>query len=241
RDIALAQSFRDIALAQSFRDIALAQSFQGNPELGGFLGHTSYGGQPRCSYLLYQMKEKILMLELFKQDVQRWIVPQQVADPELVTWPTTLKLLFRYMPLRAMLWFRIGSWFKHKKIPFFPGFIQRVIYSLYGLEISPGADIGGGLYIAHPIGTVVSVKRLGSNASIIAAVTIGMRNEWGFPDIGDNVFIGAGARVLGNIRIGDNVAIGANAVVIKDLPDNATAIGIPAKVIKIREKSKVKV
>ena len=85
------------------------------------------------------------MLELFKQDVQRWIVPQQVADPELVTLPTTLKLLFRYMPLRAMLVFRLGAWFKEKGIPFFPGFAQRLIYSLYGLEIPIGADIEGGL------------------------------------------------------------------------------------------------
>ena len=176
------------------------------------------------------------MLELFKQDVQRWIVPQQVADPELVTLPTTLKLLFRYMPLRAMLVFRLGAWFKEKGIPFFPGFDQRLIYSLYGLEIPIGADIEGGLYIAHPVGTVISVKHLGKNASIIAAVTIGMRNTWAFPDIGDNVFIGAGARVLGDIKIGDNVLIGANAVVVKDIPDNATAVGIPAKVVNIREK-----
>lgn len=175
------------------------------------------------------------MLELFKQDVQRWIVPQQVADPKLVTLPTTLKLLFRYMPLRAIFWFRLGSWFKENGIPFFPGFIQRLIYSWYGLEIEPGADIEGGLYIAHPIGCVVSVKHLGKNASIIAAITIGMRNTWAFPDIGDNVFIGAGARVLGDIKLGDNVIIGANAVVIKDLPDNATAVGIPAKIIRIRE------
>lgn len=175
------------------------------------------------------------MLELFKQDVQRWIVPQQVADPELVTLSTTLKLLFRYMPLRATLLFRIGSWFKENDIPFFPGFAQRLIYSWYGLEIEPGADIEGGLYIAHPIGCVVSVKHLGKNASIIAAITIGMRNKWAFPDIGDNVFIGAGARVLGDIKLGNNVIIGANAVVVKDLPDNATAVGIPAKIIRIRE------
>jgi serine O-acetyltransferase len=176
------------------------------------------------------------MFDLFKQDVQRWIVPQKVSDPELVTLSTTLKLLLHHMPLRAMFWFRVGSWCSKKNIPFLRGFIQRLIYSFYGLEISPGADIGGGLYIAHPIGTVISVKRMGSNCSIIAAVTIGMRNEWAFPDIGDNVFIGAGARVLGNIRVGDNAVIGANAVVIKNVPDNATVVGIPGKVVRINGK-----
>jgi serine O-acetyltransferase len=137
------------------------------------------------------------------------------------------------MPLRAMLWFRFGSWCKHKKIPGLPGLIQRAIYRWFGLEMSPGADIGGGLYIAHPIGMVISVNKMGENCSIIAAVTIGLRNEHEFPHVGNNVFIGAGARILGGVKIGDDVIIGANAVVIEDLPAGATAVGIPAKVIRI--------
>ncbi len=174
------------------------------------------------------------MLERFKQDVQRWVVPQQVADPSEVTLLTTLRLLWRHLPLRAMLWFRFGSWCRKKRIPFMKGFVQRLLYRRYGLEIEPGADIGGGLYIPHPIGTTVFAKRIGRNCSIISSVTIGMRNEWAFPQIGDNVFIGAGARVLGDIRIGNDVVIGANAVVIHDVPDGATVVGIPAKVVRIR-------
>ena len=145
------------------------------------------------------------MLKLFKQDAQRWVIPQQVADPSAVTLMMALKLLFRHMPLRAMFWFRFGSWCKQKGVPFLPGFTQRLIYKQYGLEISPGADIGGGLYIAHPIGTVIMVNRMGENCSIIAAVTLGMRNEFAFPNIGDNVFIGAGARVLGGIEVSDEL------------------------------------
>ena len=175
----------------------------------------------------------IMFLKLFKQDVQRWIQPQQMVEPELVTLGTTLKLLLRHIPLRAMFWFRFGSWCKHKRIPILPGLIQRLLYRWFGLEISPGADIGGGLYIAHPIGTVISANKIGENCSIIAAVTIGMRNEHAFPRIGNNVFIGAGARVLGDITIGDDVVIGANAVVIDDLPAGATAVGIPARIIHI--------
>ncbi len=173
------------------------------------------------------------MLKLFKQDVQRWVIPQQVADPSAVTLMTTLKLLFRHMPLRAMLWFRFGSWCKRKGIPFLPGFIQRLIYKQFGLEISVGGAIGGGLYIAHPIGTVIMVNRMGENCSIIAAVTLGMRNEYAFPNIGDNVFIGAGARVLGGIDVGDGTVIGANAVVIKDVPAQATVVGIPGRVVRV--------
>jgi len=173
------------------------------------------------------------MLKLFKQDAQRWVIPQQVADPSAVTLMTTLKFLFRHMPLRAMFWFRFGSWCKQKSIPFLPGFFQRLIYKQYGLEISVGGDIGGGLYIAHPIGCVLMVNRMGTNCSIIAGITLGMRNEYAFPTIGDDVFIGAGARVLGGIQVGDGAVIGANAVVIKDVPAQATVVGIPARVVRI--------
>jgi serine O-acetyltransferase len=172
------------------------------------------------------------MWSLFKQDVQRWVEPQKIADPSQVTFMTTLKLLFRHLPLRAMLLFRYGSWCMQHRIRFIPGSIQRRIYFRYGLEIAPGADIGGGLYIAHPVGTVIMVNRMGENCTIIANVTIGLRNNHEFPTIGDNVFIGAGARVLGGIQVGDGAKIGANAVVIQDIPAGATAVGIPARVVR---------
>ncbi|NTV99750.1 MAG: serine acetyltransferase [Oscillochloris sp.] len=174
------------------------------------------------------------MFERFKQDVRRWIVPSKIDNNAPVGLGLILKLLFRHMPLRAMAWYRFGTWCKLHHIPYLPGFAQRHIYSRYGLEILVGADIGGGLYIAHPIGTVVSPNQMGENCSIIAAVTIGMRNTWEFPTIGDEVFIGAGARVLGGITIGNGAIIGANAVVINDLPDGVTAVGIPARITRIK-------
>lgn len=174
-----------------------------------------------------------MFLKMFKQDVQRWIEPEKISDPALVTLPRTIKLLFRLMPLRAMLWFRFGSWCASKRIPFLPGFVQRGLYRWYGLEISADADIGGGFYIAHPIGCVIAAEKIGENCSIIAAVTIGLRGTYRFPRIGNNVFIGAGARVLGDIEIGDNAIIGANAVVITNVPAGGTAVGIPAKIIRI--------
>jgi serine O-acetyltransferase len=174
-----------------------------------------------------------MFLKMFKQDVQRWIIPEEISDPALVTWPRTLGLLYRWMSLRAMLWFRFGSWCKKKRIPLLKGFIQRGLYRWYGLEISPGAKIGGGLYIAHPIGSVIHVERIGENCSIIAGVTIGRRNTMRFPRIGNNVFVGAGARILGDIDIGDDAVVGANAVVIDDVPAGGTAVGIPAKIIRI--------
>ena len=173
----------------------------------------------------------------FRQDVARWIVPGQVADPSAVTLRRTLVLLFRHLPLRAMLWFRFGSWCKRKSLPFLPSFCQRRITGRYGLEIWIGADVAGGLYTPHPVGTVIAASRIGRNCSVIASVTIGMRNEWAFPEIGDDVFIGAGARVLGGIRVGNGAVVGANAVVIDDVPDGATVVGIPARVIRVSQQA----
>ena len=172
------------------------------------------------------------MLKQFKQDVQRWVVPSRIADPSEVTFLKTLQLLYQYMPLRAMLWFRFGGWCANHHIPLMKGIIYRHLIRTYGLEISPGADVGGGLYIAHTVGCVLSAEHIGENCSIISVVTIGMRNRWEFPVIGDGVFIGAGARVLGGIRVGNGAVIGANAVVIDDVPDGVTVVGIPAKAIQ---------
>ena len=166
----------------------------------------------------------------FKQDALRWVVPGEFADPTVLTWMVLIKLLFRHPALRATAWYRLACWCKANRIPFMVGTIHRWLFFRFGLEI--GGDIEGGLYLAHPVGMVIHVSHMGQNCSVIAAVTIGMRNKWAFPVIGDGVFIGAGARVLGEIIIGDHAKIGANAVVVTDIPDHATAVGVPARVLK---------
>jgi serine O-acetyltransferase len=138
-----------------------------------------------------------------------------------------------------MAWFRLGCWCSAHGIRGLPAMIQRRIYRHYGLEIGVGSDIEGGLYIAHPIGTVISVEHMGENCSIIAAVTIGMRNEHRFPWIGDNVFIGAGARVLGGITLGDDAKVGANAVVLHDVAPGDTVVGIPARSIRAQRLAEI--
>jgi serine O-acetyltransferase len=176
------------------------------------------------------------MIERFRMDAARWIIPQRVGDPAQVTVIKALTLLWNYPPLQAMLLFRLGCWFKARKIPL-TGIIQRLITVFYGLEIRVGADVGGGLYIPHPIGMVIAAERIGTNCTIIHNVTIGMRKEHAFPTLGDSVFIGAGARVLGGIHIASGAVIGANAVVIDDVPAGATVVGIPAR--PVRRKPKV--
>lgn len=172
------------------------------------------------------------MFDTFKQDAARWVVPSHFADPATLTVIQIVKLLYRHVSLRAMAWFRLASWFRDKGIPL-AGPIFRWIFFRFGLEIT--GQIEGGLYIAHPAGTVISVSQMGKNCSVIASVTIGMRNIWAFPVIGDHVFIGAGARVLGDIQVGNGAKIGANSVVIKDVPDGATVVGIPGRVIHVEK------
>jgi serine acetyltransferase len=110
-----------------------------------------------------------------------------------------------------------------------PGMIARMNLRRYGLDIVSGVPIGSGLYIPHPVGTVVMAVSIGSHCHLISNVTIGMRTVQAFPRIGDNVTVSAGARVLGAIQVGDGATLGANAVVISDVPDGATMVGAPAR------------
>ena len=170
------------------------------------------------------------MWERFKQDALRWVAPGEIAEPSVLTWTLLVTLWVRYPALRATAWYRLACWCKDNRIPFLVGMIHRWLFFRFGLEIA--GEIAGGLYLAHPVGTVINVSYMGQNCSIVTAVTIGMRNTWAFPVIGDGVFIGAGARILGEVIIGDYAKIGANAVVVHDIPAYATAVGVPARVIK---------
>jgi serine O-acetyltransferase len=127
-----------------------------------------------------------------------------------------------------------------KQLLLFLGFFMgRFIKMSTGVEIHYSADIGPGLYIAH-IGSIIIAMRtiIGKNASIHQEVTFGgpgkdVGESGGFPVVGDNVYVGAGAKIIGNVKIGNDVMIGCNAVVVKDIPDHATAVGMPARVVNM--------
>jgi serine O-acetyltransferase len=109
---------------------------------------------------------------------------------------------------------------------------------LFGIETSPKVKIGGGLFLPHTVGTILGAERIGNNVTIMHGVTLGAREmdfhftPYSRPIIGNNVFIGAGAKIIGSITIGDYAKIGANAVVLKDVPSHSLAVGIPAKIIE---------
>ena len=171
------------------------------------------------------------LLSLIRSDAARWAMPGRFSDPAALTTRQILSFYYRYMGFRAAVWYRIAHWCIQRGIRGLPQMIQLRSQRRYGIEIVVSAPIGPGFYIAHSVGCVLAPRSIGANCSIISNVTLGMRNEWAFPIIGDNVFIGAGARVLGGIRLGDNSIVGANAVVVKDVAPATTVVGIPAKPI----------
>ncbi len=168
-------------------------------------------------------------VDRFRMDVARWVRPQDVADVAEVTPLATTKLLFRHPPLRAMAWLRFGEWASIRRVRGVAGYVQRRLLFRYGLEIKPGADIGGGLYIAHPVGCTLIADRIGTNVTVIASVTFGTRDDTLWPTIDDEAFVGTGARVLGGIKVGARARIGANAVVLHDVAPGTTVVGVPAR------------
>lgn len=137
-------------------------------------------------------------------------------------------------------WFRTCLYTRH--IPFlkfilypFSKFMLRHYTYKYGISIPYTTQIGAGFYIGHFGNIVVNgMSRIGNNCNISHGVTLGMTNRGqhkGYPEIGDNVYIGPGAKIIGAVKVGNNAAIGANCVVTKDVPENAVVVGIPGKVI----------
>jgi serine O-acetyltransferase len=171
-------------------------------------------------------------IQAFRLDAARWIRPEDIATPDEVTTTRVLQLLVHHRSLRALGWFRAASLAKAVRIPYVPGAIQRRVHRVFGLELVPGTPIGGGLYIAHPSGCTIVAEEIGENVSIMAAITVGRLRAESWPRIGDGVFIGAGARVLGPIRVGADAVIGANAVVVSDVAPAAVVAGVPARQIQ---------
>ncbi len=150
------------------------------------------------------------------------------------TWKAFFISYLKTAGFRLSFWYRVARYYRRN-------FIFRIILRHYhykfGIELAMETQVGEGLYIGHFGGIIVSSQAvIGKNCTIMQGVTIGIAGRGenrGAPIIGDGVYIGAGAKVIGKIRIGNNVAIGANAVVTKDVPDNAIVVGIPAKIISM--------
>jgi len=149
---------------------------------------------------------------------------------------SALEVLLLYPGLHALVFYRISHQLWKWKIPIIPRWLSQSARFFTGVEIHPGAQIGKSFFIDHGMGVVIGETAIiGDDVLLYQGVTLGgTGKETGkrHPTLGNNVVVGAGAKILGNITIGDNSYIGANAVVIKNVPSNSTVVGIPGRITK---------
>lgn len=147
-----------------------------------------------------------------------------------------LDALISYPGVHALIYYRIGHWAWENGFHTFGRFISHIGRFLSGIEIHPGAKIGKGVFFDHGMGIVIGeTAEVGDNVTLYQGVTLGGTSLEGgkrHPTLEDGVIVGAGAKILGPILVGRNARVGSNAVVVKPVAENATVIGIPAKVVQ---------
>lgn len=149
---------------------------------------------------------------------------------------STLEVLLLYDGFRAVRYYRIANWFFRRKMFFIARWFSQRCLRKTNIEIHPGATIGRRLFIDHGTGVVIGETAvIGDDCTIYQGVTLGGTGKdkgKRHPTLGNNVMVGAGAKILGPIKIGNNVRIAAGAVVLNDIPDGCTAVGVPARVVR---------
>lgn len=168
-----------------------------------------------------------------KDEIRTDIEAVKARDPAA---KSDVEILFLYSGVHALLAYRVSHKLYVGKHYFSARLISQVARFLTGIEIHPGAKIGKGLFIDHGMGVVIGeTTEIGDNCTLYQGVTLGgTGKDTGkrHPTLGDNVMVGAGARVLGPFKIGDNTKVASGAVVLEEIPEDSTAVGIPARVVR---------
>ena len=182
------------------------------------------------SILLLIIVTYVLLVALF---FSRAIKETQEKDPASKGY---LQIILLYSGLHALIAHEVAHVLWKIKIPFFPRLLSQLARFITGIEIHPGVSIGRGFFIDHGMGVVIGETAvIGDNVTLFQGVTLGGTGKQTgkrHPTIGNNVVIGAGAKVLGDIMVGENSYIGANAVVLGDVPANSTIVGVPGHITK---------
>jgi len=156
-------------------------------------------------------------------------------DPAAIS---TLELLLAYPGFHARQFHRLTHTLYRWHIPVLPRFISHISRFLTGIEIHPGAKIGEGFFIDHGMGVVIgATAEIGDNVTLYQGVTLGgtsLQRIKRHPTLGNNVVVGVGAQLIGDITIGDNAKIGAGSVVVTPVPANTTVVGVPGRVVEVR-------
>ncbi len=158
-----------------------------------------------------------------------------------------MSIVLTYPGVKAVFFHQISNFFYKAGFDLIARIISQTLRFFTGIEIHPGAKIGRNLFIDHGMGVVIGeTTEIGDDVTIYHAVTLGgsspsidterQRHEKRHPTIGDGVVIGSGAQIIGPVKIGKSSRIAANAVVVKDVPENATMVGIPARAVKLENK-----
>src|SRR5512140_3587894 len=150
-----------------------------------------------------------------------------------------VEVALTYAGFHALLFYRFAHWLWKKRVPFLPRALSQFARFITGIEIHPGATIGSGLFIDHGMGVVIGeTTEIGDHVTLFQGVTLGGTGKQRgkrHPTIGSHVVVGAGCKVLGPIKIGDYVKMGANSVVLQDVPDHSTVVGIPGRIVRIKD------
>jgi serine O-acetyltransferase len=156
-------------------------------------------------------------------------------DPAAVS---TLEIVLAYPGFHARQYHRLAHTLFNWHVPVLPRLISHCSRFLTGIEIHPGATIGEGFFVDHGMGVVIGeTSVIGDNVTLYQGVTLGgtsQQRKKRHPTLGNNVVVGVGAQVIGDITIGDNVKVGAGSVVINSVPANATVVGVPGRVVAVR-------
>ena len=147
-----------------------------------------------------------------------------------------LEVLLTYTGVHAVIVHRAAHWFYKRGHKIIARVISQIMRGITGIEIHPGAKIGKGLLIDHGSGVVIGeTAEIGDYCLLYQGCTLGgTGKDHGkrHPTLGNNVMVGAGAKILGPFKVGDNAKIAANAVVLKEVPPNSTAVGVPARIVR---------
>ncbi len=143
------------------------------------------------------------------------------------------EVLTSYPGIKAVLLYRVAHFLSSLGLPIIPRYLSSIANNLTGIDIHPNAVIGEGFFIDHGNGVVIGeTTEIGNNVTLYQGVTLGgvsLEKEKRHPTLGNNIIVGAGAKILGPVNIGDNVKIGANSVVTKDVPSNSVVVGVPGR------------